>query len=58
MTINDLIEYYGDEKTAKSELTAMGVSDQLFRLWRRIGIPVGRQWWLHAKTGLAADEWV
>jgi len=58
MTFDDLVEYYCGEKEAKKALKDMGVSNSLLHLWKKNGIPKGRQWWLHAKTGLKADEWV
>ena len=54
MTTDDVLKHYG---TIADVRKALKISHQVWYQWRRGGIPVGRQWWIHAKTGLQADEW-
>ena len=48
MTTDDLIKYYGTAGDAQREV---GVSRQLFGIWKEKGIPKGRQFEIHFRTG-------
>ena len=48
MTFQDLVDHYGSQKQVAE---ALGISKQLASYWKRVGIPIGRQYEIQILTG-------
>jgi hypothetical protein len=48
MTFQELVDHYGSTKQVTE---ALGISKQLASYWKRVGIPIGRQYEIQILTG-------